>query len=77
MRYNNPMKTKLYLFLLPILLAGCVNDRGVSLRYYNDCEEYYDAQGYYHKKCDKNLVDYKDITNALQPAKDPRKGDVW
>ena len=37
---------------------GClyVNERGISTRYYNDCHEYYDAMGIYHKKCDKNLI---------------------
>ena len=70
------MKKTTLLCLLPIFFAGCFNERGVSLRYYNDCEEYYDAQGYYHKKCDKNLVDYKEITDALQPAQNPEKGSV-
>lgn len=77
MRYNIRMKIRALLLLLPLLLAGCVNDRGVSLRYYNDCEEYYDAQGYYHRKCDKNLVDYKDIKEVLQPAQNPNHGNVW
>lgn len=77
MRYNIRMKTKLTLFILPMILAGCVNDRGVSMRYYNDCEEYYDSQGYYHQKCDQNLIDYKEIKEALQPAQDPRHGKVW
>lgn len=77
MRYNICMKRRVLLLLLPILIGGCVNERGVSLRYYNDCEAYYDAQGYYHQKCDKNLVDYKDIKEALQPAQNPNRGNVW
>lgn len=76
MRYNIRMKTKL-LLLLPLFITGCFNERGVSLRYYNDCEEYYDVQGYYHQKCDKNIVDYKDIKEALQPAQKPASGKVW
>ncbi len=76
MRYNIRMKTKL-LLLLPLLITGCFNERGVSLRYYNDCEEYYDAQGYYHQKCDKNIVDYKEIKEALQPVQKPTIGKVW
>ena len=76
MRYNNPMKKHYFLILLPVLFTGCFNDRGVSLRYYNDCEEYYDAQGYYHKQCDKNLVEYKDIKEVLQPAPNPERGSV-
>ncbi|HEX5329600.1 hypothetical protein [Sulfuricurvum sp.] len=70
------MKKQTLLFLLPILFAGCFNDRGISLRYYNDCEEYYDAQGYYHKQCDKNMIEYSDITNALESTQDPSKGSV-
>lgn len=76
MRYNNPMKKHYLLLLLPIMFAGCFNDRGISLRYYNDCEEYYDAQGYYHKQCDKNLVDYKEIGDALKSAQKPTSGSV-
>lgn len=76
MRYNYPMKKHYFLILIPIVFTGCFNERGVSLRYYNDCEEYYDAQGYYHKQCDKNLVDYKDIKEALQPAQNSERGSV-
>lgn len=70
------MKKHYLLIVLPILFTGCFNDRGISLRYYNDCEEYYDAQGYYHKQCDKNLVDYKEIKEVLQPAQKPTSGSV-
>ena len=69
------MKKQTLFLLLPIFFAGCFNERGVSLRYYNDCEEYYDAQGYYHKQCDKNMFDYSDIGKALESA-DPSKGSV-
>jgi len=64
------------LFLIPIFFAGCFNERGVSLRYYNDCEEYYDAQGYYHKQCDKNILDYSDIKDALESNQNPNRGSV-
>ena len=70
------MKKHYVLLLLPIMFTGCFNDRGISLRYYNECEEYYDVQGYYHKQCDKNLVDYKEIQEALQPAQKPTSGSV-
>ncbi|MBN2895572.1 MAG: hypothetical protein JXK05_06750 [Campylobacterales bacterium] len=45
--------------IILLLLAGCVNKRGVSARYYNDCEELYDYQGYYHKVCDDNLIEFQ------------------
>lgn len=70
------MKRYNLLLLLPILFAGCMNNRGISLKYYNDCEEYYDVQGYYHKKCDKNLLDYSDVTNALESNVNPEYGSV-
>ncbi len=45
------------MIVIIFLFNGClyVNDRGISTRYYNDCREYYDAMGIYHKKCDKNI----------------------
>lgn len=77
MRYNNRMKKYyLLLLLLPFLFAGCANERGLSLRYYNDCEEYYDAQGYYHKQCDKNILDYSDIPKAFESNQNPDRGSV-
>ncbi len=72
MRYNIFMRV-LYFLITTILLGGCFNDRGISLRYYNDCEEYYDAQGYYRKKCDKNLIDFADIKEAVK-TKPERRG---
>jgi hypothetical protein len=54
-----------------------MNERGISMRYYNDCEEYYDVQGYYHKKCDKNAVDYKDVKEALTPVSSSAAPKVW
>lgn len=56
------MKHYSLILLLAIILGGCFNERGVSLKYYNQCEEYYDVQGYYHRQCDKNVLDYSDVT---------------
>jgi hypothetical protein len=68
MRYNSFMKKQTFLILLPIFFAGCFNDRGISIRYYNECEEYYDIQGYHHKQCDKNLIDYTEIQEVIEPT---------
>jgi len=76
MRYNIRMKRRYLLILLPIIFTGCFNERGISMHYYNGCEEYYDAQGYYHKECDKNLVDYKDVKEAIVPIQNPTVGSV-
>ncbi|PNV82345.1 hypothetical protein [Sulfurimonas sp.] len=45
------------------LFLGCANRTGISAKYYaNECKEYYDVQGYYHKDCnDDNIVTYEDI----------------
>ncbi len=53
----------LLILIIAFLFSGClyVNDSGISNRYYNDCHEYYDAMGIYHKECDKNLVNFKDL----------------
>lgn len=76
MRYNQQMKKYYLIVLLPVLFSGCFNERGVSLKYYNDCEEYYDMQGYYHKQCDKNLFDYSDVSKALESTQNPARGSV-
>ncbi len=68
-------------FLTAVVLSGCFNERGVSLRYYNSCEEYYDVQGYYHKRCDKNLIDYSEVKSGAKSLlfitpDDPKHGSV-
>lgn len=58
------------IFLITLLFfSGCVNRRGISATYYNSCEEYYDYQGYYHKKCDDNLIDFG--------TKEPKEPKPW
>lgn len=64
-------------FLAMMLFAGCLNERGVSMRYYNECEEHYDAQGYYHKKCEENLIDYSDVKKALTSPANAADPKVW
>lgn len=57
------MKNLTICIILALFLQGClwINKRGISDKYYNDCKEYYDAAGVYHKKCDENLIEWKDI----------------
>ena len=40
------------------MAVACLNDRGVTTKYYNECKEYYDATGVYHKECPKNIIDW-------------------
>ena len=53
---------KILLLLTALIFSACVNKRGVSLNYYDDCKEYYDLQGFYHKKCrEDGIVTYKEM----------------
>jgi hypothetical protein len=59
----------MYRFLLIIpalfLFSGCVNKHGISAKYYSDCKEYYDLQGYYHKDCgEDDIMTYKEMGKA-------------
>lgn len=58
---------KLFLgFISLLFLSGCVNKHGVSLKYYSDCKEYYDVQGFYHKECgEDDIFTYKGIGKSL------------
>jgi len=61
-----------YLSLLAFLFvfSGCVNKHGVSLKYYSDCKEYYDLQGYYHKECgDDDIFTYDDVKDVFKAPK--------
>lgn len=54
------MKKYLLVIVVLFLFSACfVNERGISNRFYDDCKEYYDASGIYHKECPKNWVDIK------------------
>lgn len=66
------------LLLLSLLVSGCVNKHGVSAKYYSECKEYYDYQGYYHKDCgEDDIFTYKDVAEALKRKKPEPKGNVW
>lgn len=73
-----------YLLLIPalFLFSACVNKHGVSIKYYSDCKEYYDLQGYYHKDCgDDDIVTYKAVEKTVGEfikGKEPEpEGNVW
>jgi len=65
--------------LFSMLLTGCFNKHGISAKYYSDCEEYYDMQGYYHKDCGKDdIVTYDQIQKAFtQEQKSSTNKNVW
>ncbi|MDY0120939.1 MAG: hypothetical protein RBR54_03255 [Sulfurimonas sp.] len=68
-----------------LFLSGCVNKHGISAKYYSDCEEYYDLQGYYHKECgEDDILTYKEmqegagkVVDAFTGKKEKPKGNVW
>ncbi|MBA1437994.1 MAG: hypothetical protein FAF05_03230 [Epsilonproteobacteria bacterium] len=66
------------LLLLTFFQTGCVNKHGISLKYYSDCKEYYDLQGFYHKECgDDDIVTYKQMRNAFKEKTKEPKSNVW
>jgi hypothetical protein len=77
--------TKITLFLLiltTLMFSGCVNKRGISAKYYNDCNEYYDSKGYYHKDCDENLIEFEDVKKVFRSQDvnqedNQTHGNVW
>ncbi len=77
--------TKITLFLLTLIVlifSGCVNRRGVSAKYYNDCDEYYDSKGYYHKDCDENMIEFEDVKKVFRSTEGVQEnsaanGNVW
>ena len=78
-------KTILFFITTSIFFSGCVNKHGISAKYYSDCKEYYDVQGYYHKECgDDDIITYKEmgesiqsVTDSLSGKQEIPKGNVW
>jgi hypothetical protein len=60
-----------------IVFTGCVNKRGISTKYYNDCREYYDASGYYHKVCDDNIIEFEDVKNSTAKTYESAKKKLF
>jgi len=79
------MKKILFLSALALSifsLSGCVNKHGISAKYYSECKEYYDLQGYYHRECgDDDVVTYKTINKTvkelIKKKKPEQTSNVW
>lgn len=69
-------KNIIFLIMTIVAFSGCLNKRGISTTYYNDCREYYDARGYYHKKCDENLIEFEDVKNGTGELYDSAKAAI-
>lgn len=71
-------KISLTFILLLLSFSGCVNKHGISAKYYSDCKEYYDLQGYYHKECgEDDIVTYDQMIDVIKKKKTPPQGNVW
>ena len=50
-----------------LAVSGCVNKHGISAKYYSDCKEYYDLQGYYHKECgEDDIITYDTMGKEIK-----------
>ena len=60
-----------YILLATVILifSGCFNKRGFTATYYSDCDEYYDLQGYYHKKCGDEIFTYDGVKKIWKKEK--------
>ncbi len=70
---------KIFLLTMGIFIfSGCVGREGISLKYYNECEEYYDMLGYYHRECDDSMMlKYKTIKDAFKKKEVKTNQNVW
>jgi len=75
---NNMIKLTFLLIFFSILFSGCMNKHGVSAKYYSECKEYYDYQGYYHKECgEDDIMTYKEMGDAFKKKEPEPTGNVW
>lgn len=64
--------------LFSLLFSGCINKHGISAKYYSDCKEYYDYQGYYHKECgEDDIVTYKEAADFFKREEKRPKENVY
>ena len=77
MLFKNMIKLSL-LLLISTLFSACINKHGISAKYYSDCKEYYDLQGYYHKECgEDDIITYEEMGNLLTPDEKKPESNVW
>ena len=68
---------KILLIFIALFFTACMNKHGVSAKYYSDCDEYYDLQGYYHQECGKDdIMTYQRIGEKIIKAKDKVKNYI-
>jgi len=75
---KNYLSVPVILILTSLFFTGCLNKHGISLKYYSDCKEDYDLQGYYHKECGKDdLVTYEELKKAIKKKEPEPTSNVW
>jgi len=68
---------KILLIITALFFTACMNKHGVSAKYYSDCDEYYDLQGYYHQECGKDdIMTYQRIGEKIIKAKNKVKNYI-
>ncbi len=70
------IKTILLIFIT-LIFSSCMNKHGISAKYYSDCKEYYDLQGYYHKECGEDDIVTYDTMGKIFDEEEKPKGNVW
>jgi len=53
------LKNILFIFIL-LLFSGCVNKKGLTLKYYDECHTEYGYYGDYDTKCPYNFYNFKE-----------------
>ena len=75
------IRITLLLTFFILVTSGCVNKHGISAKYYSECKEYYDLQGYYHKECgEDDIITYKEMEKSIKSLtseEEKPKGNVW
>ena len=72
------IQTILLALIVLLSFSGCINKHGISAKYYSDCKEYYDYQGYYHKECgEDDIVTYKEAGEFFKRKKEEPRGNVY
>jgi len=84
--FKKSMTKYLLIISTLFLFSACVNKHGISAKYYSECKEYYDLQGYYHKECgEDDIITYKELSKKADAVIDyvvgaeeeKPKGNVW
>jgi hypothetical protein len=61
------MRKVIFFITILTIFTGCINKKGISLQYYDNCKESYDLFGTYKYECKDNIINFDKKDKSKNP----------